>query len=184
MVMTVRSCIKVAQGSFDQGLLLRVQTRSRFIQDQDRGILKESPCHRQALGLPGAQACALLADHGWRIRPAEIGRIRPGAPGAPPPVIPRLWPAAWPGAGWRPIVSWKRCGSWGTQANTLRQVSSGMPLDGSPLRDNPPRPGSINRSSRAARVVLPTPLEPTTAICSPARISRARSCMAGSLSPG
>src|SRR6266436_8943946 len=58
----------------DQHFALRVQARSRFVEDKQRGILEERAGDSDALGLAGAQARTLLTDLGIIALSSEIGR--------------------------------------------------------------------------------------------------------------
>ena len=56
---------QVLQGFLHQPLGLRIQMRRRFVQNQNRSILQQRPCDRQALPLSARELHAALADHGF-----------------------------------------------------------------------------------------------------------------------
>ena len=63
-----------------------------------------------------------------------------------------------------------RYGRWGTQATRARHASASSVSSGTPPAVIVPLCGAMKPSSKAAIVLLPAPLGPTSATCSPVEI--------------
>ncbi len=178
-----RRCISSRSEASTSCLLLRVKAGSRFIQDEDRGIFEEGTCQGQALGLPGAQACAFFADHrlipirqrldklvqvrqaqrriefivrGFRLGQAQVGRNR---------IVEKKWILGHPG-------------------NRLRQASSGISVDGCSLMVNLPVAGFDKTQQQRRQGGFPRPAGADQGDVFPGMDFQREVFKAGSVSPG
>ena len=148
-----------------------VEVGRGLVEDDEPRIAQERPGQRNALSLTGGEWSSAVADHGLvAIRKLGDGDMRSRLTGGDSYAL-----VVGIGLAEPDVVrdgAREKGGVCGTQATPFRQTArSSAPLS-TPSRTTRPVLGSSRPRTIDASVLLPLPLEPTSATVSPARSSR------------
>ena len=176
MTNVVRPCAQRAQAVLDQRLALAVEARGRLVEHQDARVGQDRARDRDALALPARQLDAALADDRvvLLLEPVdELVGVRDAADLAnllQRRVRPAVADVVGDGAVEQEVVlehdAELRCGS----------RAGGPSARSRPSTKIRPLSGRLNAMTRLISVLLPDPLDPTSAVVVPAGAREADTC--------
>ena len=157
-----------AQAVLDQRLALAVEARRGLVEDQDARVGENRARDRDALALPARQLDAALADDRVVALLELLDELVAVRDPADAPRSPRASPPAA-----RTRCSRRSCRRTGSCPAARRRAASGSRAAARVARSRPststrPVVGRLNAITRLMSVLLPEPLEPTSAVVVPA----------------